>query len=178
MSTKRIDKSKLYIMDVCILILAAVIDRIAKILAVRHLKDRPAVSVVSGVLEFRYLENSGAAFGLLKGQKSFIILVGIIVLLACLYVLIKTPGKKKYIMCHILLSLIVSGAVGNLFDRVMYDYVVDFLYLSFIKFPIFNIADIYITVATFILVILLLFYYKEDDLNFLRFMEKRLRDID
>lgn len=178
MSTKRIDKSKLYIMDICILVLAAAIDRISKILAVSHLKDRPAVSVVSGVLEFRYLENSGAAFGLLKGQKSFIILVGIIVLLACLYVLVKTPGKKKYIMCHILLSLIVSGAVGNLFDRVMYDYVVDFLYLSFIKFPIFNIADIYITVATFILVILLLFYYKEDDLNFLRFMEKRLRDID
>ena len=178
MSTKRIKKSKLYIIDACIFVIAIVLDRLTKLFAVHNLKDRPAVSVVLGILELRYLENKGAAFGLLKGQKSFIILVGIIVLLACLYVLVKSPGKKKYIMCHVLLSLIMAGAVGNLSDRIMYDYVVDFIYFSFIKFPIFNIADIFITIATFVLVILLLFYYKEDDLNFLRFMEKRLRDID
>ncbi len=178
MSTKRIEKSKLYIIDAVIFIIGVAIDRLTKIFAVRNLKDRPSVSVVSGILELRYLENKGAAFGLLKGQKSFIILVGIIILLACLYVLIKTPGKRKYIMCHVLISFIVVGAVGNLIDRILYDYVVDFIYLSFIKFPIFNFADIFITVATFVLVILLLFYYKEDDLNFLRFMEKRLRDVD
>ena len=178
MSTKRIKKSKLYIIDAVIFVLAVLLDRLTKIFAIYNLKDRPAISVVSGILELQYLENRGAAFGLLKGQRSFIILVGIIVILACLYVLVKSPGKKKYIMCHVLLSLIVSGAVGNLFDRVMYNYVVDFIYFSFIKFPIFNMADIFITVAAFVLVILLLFYYKEDDLNFLRFMEKRLRDVD
>ena len=178
MSTKRIEKSKLYILDACIFILGIGLDRVAKYFAIHYLKDRPSVSVISGILELRYLENTGAAFGLLKGQRSFIILVGIIILLACLYVLIKTPGKKKYIMCHILLTLIVAGAVGNLTDRVIYNYVVDFIYLSFIKFPIFNVADILITVATAVLVILLLFYYKEDDLNFLRFMEKKIRDVD
>ena len=178
MSTKRIDKRKLYIIDVCIFILGIAIDRLTKMFAVHYLKDRPSVSVVSGILELHYLENKGAAFGLLKGQKSFIILVGIIILLACLYVLVKTPGKRKYIMCHILLSFIIVGAVGNLIDRILYDYVVDFIYFSFIKFPIFNFADIFITIATFVLVILLLFYYKEDDLNFLKFMEKKLRDVD
>ena len=178
MSTKKIKKSKLYIIDAVIFAIAVLLDRLAKLYAVKSLKDRPAVPIVSGILEFQYLENKGAAFGLLKGQKSFIILVGVIVILACLYVLVKSPGKKKYISCHVLLSLILAGAVGNLCDRILYDYVVDFIYFSFIKFPIFNIADIFITVATAVLVLLLLFYYKEDDLNFLRFMEKRLRDID
>ena len=70
MSTKRIEKSKLYIIDAVIFIIGIVIDRLTKIFAVRNLKDRPSVSVVSGILELRYLENKGAAFGLLKVQKS------------------------------------------------------------------------------------------------------------
>ena len=178
MSNKRIEKSRLYIIDICIFVLCMVIDRVTKIFALRFLKDRPSFSAIPGILELRYLENSGTAFGLLQGQKSFIILVGIIILMACMYVLVKTPGKRKYIMCHVLISFIVAGAVGNLVDRIIYDYVVDFIYFSFIKFPIFNFADIFITVATFILIILLLIYYKEDDLDFLRFTEKRTRDVD
>lgn len=178
MGGKRIEKSKLYIIDAVIFVLGMIIDRLTKYYAVHSLKDRPSVSVVSGILELHYLENKGAAFGLLKGQRSFIILVGVIVLLACLYVLIKTPGKRKYIIGHVLISLIITGAVGNLTDRVLYNYVIDFIYFCFIKFPIFNFADIFITIASIILVILLLFYYKEDDLNFMKFMEKRVRDID
>ena len=107
MSTKRIKKSKLYIIDAIIFVIAVLIDRLTKIYAIHNLKDRPAVSVISGILELQYLENKGAAFGLLKGQRSFIILVGVIVILACLYVLVKSPGKKKYVMCHVLIALIV-----------------------------------------------------------------------
>ena len=178
MGGKRIAKSKLYIIDAVIFAIGMIIDRLTKYYAVHNLKDRPSVSVISGILELHYLENKGAAFGLLKGQRSFIILVGVIVLLACLYVLVKTPGKRKYIMSHVLISLIIAGAVGNLTDRVLYNYVIDFIYFNFVRFPIFNFAHIFITIATVILVILLLFYYKEDDLNFLKFMEKRVRDID
>ena len=62
---------------------------------------------------------------------------------------------------------ITAGAIGNMIDRVRFQYVVDFLYFELIDFPIFNVADIFATVATFGLVILLLFYYKEEDIDML-----------
>ena len=91
--------------------------------------------------------------------------------------MVKTPAKKKYVSCHIYLSFILCGAIGNLIDRVLYGYVVDFIYISIINFPIFNIADIFVTVSTVLIACLLLFKYKEDDLNFLRIVEKKIRDI-
>ena len=61
--------------------------------------------------------------------------------------------------------LFVSGAVGNFIDRITKNYVVDFFYFKLINFPIFNVADIYVTVAAFAMIILGLFYYKEEDYN-------------
>lgn len=80
-------------------------------------------------------------------------------------------------MLHLLLSLIAAGAIGNMIDRIRLDYVVDFIYIVLINFPIFNVADIYVSVATAILVILLLFVYKEQDLNFISFKQKKYREI-
>ena len=71
-----------------------------------------------------------------------------------------------------LLVLIASGAVGNLIDRVSLGYVVDFFYFKLLDFPIFNVADIYVTVGTALLVIFILFYYKEEDFNFIKFKVK------
>ena len=74
--------------------------------------------------------------------------------------------------------MIAAGAAGNnLIDRVRFDYVIDFIYLVVINFPIFNVADILVCVATFFLVILLLFVYKEEDLHFLTLKEKKYRTI-
>ena len=68
-----------------------------------------------------------------------------------------------YILCFIF-----SGAVGNFIDRVMYAYVVDFIYIRLIDFPIFNVADMYISIATAVLIICLLLLYKEEDFSFIR----------
>lgn len=177
MNSKYINKRTLYIIDFIILICCIIMDRLTKYFAIKKLKDHPSISVFSGILEFRYLENSGAAFGLLKNQKNFFFLLGFFVVFASIYVLIKTPARKKYICAHIFLTCIMAGAIGNIIDRLLYGFVVDFIYFYIINFPIFNIADIFITIGTAILTILLLFYYREDDLNFLRFMEKKIRDI-
>ena len=104
-------------------------------------------------------------------------LISVIILAVILYVLIKVPYQKMYTKLHITLVFIASGAIGNLIDRIRYDYVVDFLYFSLIDFPIFNVADIYVTLSSIILVILLLFVYKETDLEFLSFRTKKFRDI-
>lgn len=152
-------------------------DQISKYYAILLLKDQPPYSVVDGVFELHYLENNGAAFGILQGQKFFFLFIASIIIGMILYVLFKMPYQKKYIKLHLTLVLIASGAIGNLIDRVRFNYVVDFLYFSLINFPVFNVADIYVTVAAFFLVILLLFVYKETDLEFLSFRAKKFRDI-
>ena len=74
---------------------------------------------------------------------------------------------------HILLTFISAGAVGNLIDRIQLGYVRDFIYFSIIDFPVFNVADIYVTVSTALLVILVLFYYREEDFNDFRLFHRK-----
>ncbi len=163
--------------DVLGMFLLIMADQLTKYIAVVHLKDKPAISIIPDVLELSYLENRGAAFGMLQNQKIFFVFVAVIILAVIGYVLFKMPEKKKYAALHVLLVLIASGAVGNLIDRLRLDYVVDFISFVLIHFPIFNVADIYVTVATTILVLLLLFYYKEEDLNFMSFKQTKYREL-
>lgn len=151
-----------------------IIDQYTKHLAVLHLKDKPAFPIIQGVFELNYLENRGAAFGMLQNQKSFFILISSIVLIAICYILFKMPEEKKYNIMHILLILIASGAIGNMIDRILLEYVVDFFYFVLINFPIFNMADIYVTVACILLAIVMLFYYKDEDLEFLSIHPKKI----
>ena len=120
----------LLFVDVLVVLLLVGLDQATKYLAVIKLKGRDAFPVIPQVLEFKYLENRGAAFGMLQNQKVF------------------------FICMEVLILLIV------------------------INFPIFNVADIYVTLSTIGLVILLLFVYKEQDLSFLSFQQKKLRDVD
>ena len=113
-----------------------------------------------------YLENRGAAFGILQGQRELFFVITIIVLVGLLIFLYKIPFNKKYMPLFVVLILIFSGAIGNFIERVTKGYVVDFLYFKPINFPLFNIADSYITIACFVLLYLLLFHYKEDELKF------------
>ena len=169
-------KNILLIIDVFLLAVFIFLDQYAKYYAVLKLKNQPPYVLFDGIFELRYLENRGAAFGLLQDQKFFFIFIALLILCVILYVLFKAPYQKQYIKLHMTLVLIASGAVGNMIDRLRYDYVVDFLYFSLINFPIFNVADIYVTLASIYLVLLLLFVYKEADLEFLTFRAKKFRD--
>lgn len=170
-------KKRLLIWDVALVIFLIITDQATKYFAVLKLKHQPAYSVIDGVLELNYLENRGAAFGLLQNQKVLFLFVGIIFLCAIAYVLIKTPDGRKYTVLHLLLITIAGGAAGNMIDRVRLDYVVDFIYFVYINFPIFNVADMYVTIASAVTFILFLFYYKEEDLNFLNFKQNKYREL-
>jgi signal peptidase II len=166
-------KKKIFLVaDVLLIALLVFLDQFTKHLAVIHLQDKPAFKIIDGVLELNFLKNSGAAFGMLQNQKVFFILVAVLILVIIGYVLFRLPDEKKYNILHIILVLIASGAAGNMIDRVKNDYVVDFIYFVLINFPIFNVADIYVTVATFVFVFLILFYYKENDFSFLSFKQQ------
>ena len=170
-------RASLLVTDFMLFVILVIADQLTKHLAVVRLKNQAAYNLINGILEFNYLENRGAAFGVLQNQKYFFVFVALIFIGVIGFVLIKVPTQKKYYSLNILLVMIAAGAVGNMIDRVRYDYVVDFIYLVCIQFPIFNVADIYVTTATVILVFQILFVYKTNDFNFLSFNPKKFREL-
>lgn len=158
---------KMLIIDLVSFIVLLVLDQYSKI-AMTSLKGQNEIELIKGVLEFRYLENQGAAFGILQGQRYLFLVLTIIVFIGIAFLLLKMPSDKKYLYLNVVLTFILAGAIGNCIDRLYLGYVRDFIYFSLIDFPIFNVADIYITCATPVLILLIMFYYKEDDLNFIK----------
>ncbi|MCM1568292.1 MAG: signal peptidase II [Roseburia sp.] len=165
------------VLDVLLVALLLAFDQFTKYLAIVRLKGQPAFVLIDGVLELQYLENRGSAFGMLQNQKFFILFVSAVFLAILLFVLFKLPEKSKYKWLHLLISVVMAGGIGNMTDRFRFDYVVDFISFILINYPIFNVADIYVVVGTIGLGILLLFVYKEKDLEFLSFKQNRYREM-
>lgn len=161
--------------DLFMILMLTFFDQLTKYLAVIYLKDRPAVPILKNILVLQYLENKGAAFGMLQNQKIFFIFIEVLILFVIAFVLIRMPSHKKYTLMHLILVFVAGGAVGNMIDRMAQDYVVDFIYIALIDFPIFNLADIYVTFATVFFIAAVLFYYKEEDFAFLSVKQKILR---
>ncbi len=149
--------------ELIIWIVLVAADQISKIAAVNALKDKPAIPLIKNVLEFYYVENRGAAFSMLQNATWFFYIIASAAIIAIAVFLIRMPDGRRFVPLRILLVLISAGAAGNLIDRVMFTYVRDFIYFSLINFPVFNVADMYVTCATFALVLLTFFYYKDED---------------
>ena len=168
----RIKRMLLFLLMSVVLIIP---DQLTKQLAVETLKGNVGIPVIRNVLYLLYVENQGAAFGVFKGAQYAFYIITIVVLFGIIYVVYKTPLKDKhYYPVLIIAELVFSGAIGNFIDRVSQKYVVDFIYFSPIDFPVFNVADIYVTCGSVIMVLLLLFYYKDEDFNYLRSSKKRI----
>ena len=149
----------------CVLLIAA--DQATKLLAVARLKDQAPFVLLPGVLELRYLENRGAAFGILQGQKIFLVLFTGLLSALIIYFYFRVPEGKRHLPVRIFLIMLFSGAIGNFIDRCRLDYVIDFIYFKLIDFPIFNVADCYVTIAVILFAIAILFVYKEEEMDFL-----------
>ncbi|MCM1100508.1 MAG: signal peptidase II [Clostridium sp.] len=175
--TETVNKKKILAMDVLIVAALLALDQFTKYLAIDRLKGNPPYVLWDGVLELQYLENHGSAFGMLQNQKFFILFVGVFFMLVILYFLIRLPGTRRYNRVHLLLSVVIAGGVGNMIDRFRFDYVVDFISFVLIRYPIFNVADIYIVVGVICLFALFMFVFQEKDLEFLSFKQKRYREM-
>lgn len=147
-----------------------IMDQLTKWLAIRYLMPLKGegIDIIPACLQLRYLENKGAAFGILQNAQWFFLILTALLLLFLLYVYVKLPFQRKYLLLRWIMVVLAAGAVGNAIDRARFRYVVDFIYFSLINFPIFNVADIYVTCSIFVLVISLLFIYKEEDLEILK----------
>ena len=101
---------------------------------------------------------------MMQEKQLFFFLIAVLVLGAVAYLIWKMPPEGRYRPLAVCLMMISAGAVGNMIDRVSQGYVVDFLYFKLINFPIFNVADCYVTVGAACLVFLIMFYYKDEDM--------------
>jgi signal peptidase II len=143
------------------------LDQITKALAVKHLAAGP-VAIIPGVFELYYLENHGAAFGILQNRQIFFYIITVVIVAAVAWFYTKLPANRKYRSLRVLCVFLTAGAIGNLIDRVALHYVRDFFYFVLIDFPIFNVADIYVTCSAIFLIISILFVYKDEDFAFLK----------
>jgi signal peptidase II len=148
--------------------LLILLDQFTKIEAAARLAGRAPFVIVPGVLEFSYIENTGAAWGMMAGARTFFIILTLIVIAAVIYVVIRIPDISRYKMLMTSAVFLISGAVGNLIDRVMLHYVRDFIYFRLINFPVFNVADMCVTACVIALIIGICFIYRNDDFSFLR----------
>lgn len=127
------------------------------------LSDGLVISIIPKILNLKYVENTGAAFGILSSKPLLITIFNIMILIILtIYVLIKIKDfyKSRYLFSII---LIISGGFGNIIDRMINGYVTDYFEFAFISFPVFNFADIFITVGAFLLIVkLLIDFIKEN----------------
>jgi len=144
-------KKKQTLIGILVMIIAIALDQLTKQWAVAALKGKESLVLIKGILEFSYLENTGAAFGSFR------------------------PDNPRFNPIRICGVFLISGAVGNLIDRVMNRYVVDFIYFVPIDFPKFNVADCYVTVTVFVLIFLFLFYYKSEETDVIISLKKDLK---
>ena len=123
-------------------------DQLLKWWAVAYLKDRPAISLIESILDLKYVENTGAAFGILRGQVHiFVIMAALTVAIIVLYL---SMVEQEEPMVRLALVLILGGAVGNLIDRVFLGHVIDYVYVHYrqdFEWPVFNLADSIIDVG-------------------------------
>lgn len=149
---KRVQKMGLYLILTTILV---IIDQITKYLTVENIALHEVVEVIPNILSFTYIQNSGAAFSILEGQMLFFYIITVFVIVFLLYYMYTEARDNKIL--GVLLSIVLAGAIGNFIDRLLYQYVIDMIQLEFVDFAIFNVADSYLSVGVFLLLIYTIF---------------------
>lgn len=136
-----------------------IIDQATKYGAIKYLKNQRPLVIISDFFQLNYVENRGAAFGILQGRRVIFLVITIAVVLVIAFYLIRYYSQMNF-LTKISFAILLGGAIGNLIDRIRLGYVVDFISIKLIDkydFPVFNIADICVVVSTILIVYLVLF---------------------
>jgi signal peptidase II len=145
-------------LEIFIILLIVAADQITKYLTVTYLKPLGSIPVIEGIFNLTYVENRGAAFGILQNQRWFLVILPIIIVAAVVFYLV--THRRDSVLRRISLAVILGGALGNLIDRIFHGYVIDMLQTAFIEFPVFNVADSAVVCGTILLAIQMLFLDK------------------
>lgn len=147
------------------------IDQLVKWLTVRFIMPVGTIPVIKDVFHLTYLENSGAAFGVLQDRIWLFAIITVVFVAAVTWYVIKKKPDSRLVLVS--LTLLAGGALGNFIDRVSRGYVVDLFDFRLINFAIFNCADVFVVVGAFLLAFYLIFVEGRRELR-----EKKLKDSD
>lgn len=148
MFVRKMIKKKLYIISIFVLF----IDVISKLLVINNLSYNKKISIINNFFNFNFVKNKGVAFSFLSGNLLLIIMITFIIL----YFIYKYLKDKELRLLELWgYAFIIGGALGNLFDRIIYGYVIDFIdiYIFGYDFPVFNIADCGVVVGVFLIIL-------------------------
>lgn len=143
----------MYLLSVVLIAL----DQWTKHLAYTQLRPIGHSPIIEGVIGLRYTENRGAAFSILQGQQTLLVAISAIAAVLLIYLIHRAKTRKLGAFVGVAYSILLAGAVGNLIDRFARGFVIDFLEFQWVSFPVFNVADIYVTGAAVLIGALLLF---------------------
>lgn len=154
-----------YIFYLFISLTITAIDQYTKKLVTLFINEGQEINIINNFFNLTNTKNYGAAFSILQNQRLILVLLPMIFAIICIVLIFKNKNKSK--LLSISLSFILGGAIGNLIDRALRGYVIDFLdfYFGNYHYPSFNVADSFVTVGTILLIIYLLFFEKKNEKN-------------
>ena len=148
---KKEKKNSFFLRSAGIWVIVAVIllDQLTKALISRYIPLDQSITLITHVFSLTLVHNSGAAFGILKNQTILFIIISLIALPSIIFCFKADPQRRRSSLTQLALFLVISGAIGNLIDRIAWGYVIDFL--DFHVWPVFNVADSAITIGAVLL---------------------------
>lgn len=156
---------RIFFLPVILISLLTAIDQFTKFVVQSNFELYESKPVIDGVFAFTYIQNRGMAWGMFQGKIPVFLIFTSIFLILAFRIMYNVVDKKRYAMVKYMLVLLISGAIGNLIDRVKLGYVVDFFSFELIDFPVFNVADIYVVISMVSAMILLLFVYSNEEVD-------------
>ncbi len=149
-------RRSLYAKILCfgLMVFAVVADQITKLIVLEHMTLGEEIPLWRGVFHWKYIQNRGAAFGMLADRREVFLVLSTVAIIALLVYLFRTRTTRFWWLSSI--GMIVGGGIGNMIDRIAYGYVVDFMYVKLINFAVFNVADCFVTVGAGILFFLMI----------------------
>ncbi len=171
-------KIKIFILPIIMIGLLTALDQLTKFIIISNFKLYESKPVIENVFAITYIRNTGVAWGLFKGKRIIFLILTVIALLFSFRIYYNIYDKKKYIPIRICIVLLISGALGNMIDRLKLGYVVDFLNFELINFPVFNVADIMVVISIFLLFILIIFKYSSEEFDEIISLKSPAKDND
>lgn len=151
-------------------VLSFLADRISKVLFLKEVfglaepvtdKFGESVPLIDGVFHLTYTGNTGMAFGMLAGNKALLITLCVVILAVIVFLLFRYKPKSNLVKISV--GMIVGGALGNVLDRIVYGFVIDFLDFCLIDYPVFNVADCSIVIGAVLFCVYIIFFDKKED---------------
>lgn len=179
MKSNKSFKIKIYFLPILFIGLLTAIDQLTKYMITSSFELYDSKPIIEDIFSLTYIQNTGIAWGMFKGRINILLIITLLIVVLCSYLYHNVSDSEGFMPIKVCLIFIISGGIGNMIDRIKLGYVVDFLSFDLINFPVFNVADIYVTTFTFLLFILIMFKYSDDDFEVImgkKHKETKLKD--